>query len=146
MPEVTFYPISDSQEHPVKYAVIAAKYQNQWVFCRHRDRSTWEIPGGHCEEGETPSETARRELWEETGAAMATISPICLYSFSDFGMLYYADIQTLEPLSPESEIVEIRLFDDLPENLTYPHIQKDLFNRVQTWLLSKREQPLVSLT
>ena len=24
----------------------------KWVFCRHKERNTWEIPGGHREMGE----------------------------------------------------------------------------------------------
>src|SRR5450759_3451320 len=33
------------------------------VLCRHRDRSTWETPGGHIEPGESPREAAVRELY-----------------------------------------------------------------------------------
>ena len=40
---------------------------------------TWEIPGGHIEPGESPEEAARRELFEETGAAEFTIRPIFDY-------------------------------------------------------------------
>lgn len=118
----------------VKFSVIAARYQNQWVFCRHRERETWEISGGHLESGETPEEAARRELYEETGAVEADICPVCFYSYDKVGMLYYADIKKMEPLPKSSEIAEIRYFDYLPDSLTYPQIQPALFHRVQAWL------------
>jgi len=38
------------------------------VFCKHKDRDTFEFPGGHREKDEKIEETAKRELWEETGA------------------------------------------------------------------------------
>ena len=63
-PEVKFYDHVD--DALLKYAVIIAKHQGKWVFCRHRERDTLEIPGGHREPGETILETARRELAEET--------------------------------------------------------------------------------
>ena len=129
MKAVQFYPLTEVVEN-VKYAVIVARYQGKWVFCRHKERTTWEIPGGHREPGETPEECAARELREETGAAEAVIHPVCYYSFSDFGMLYYGDIQSLGPLTRESEIGEICLFESLPDELTYPHIQPYLFQRV----------------
>ena len=37
----------------LKIAVIAARSQGQWVFSRHRERTTLEFPGGHREEGES---------------------------------------------------------------------------------------------
>ena len=64
-PEVKFYDLVD--DALLKYAVIIAKYQGKWVFCRHRERDTLEAPGGHREPGETILEAARRELAEETG-------------------------------------------------------------------------------
>lgn len=118
----------------IKYAVIVAQYQGKWILCRHNDRTTWEIPGGHRESDETPDEAAARELWEETGATKARIKPICLYSFHDFGMLYFAEIQQLDAIPSSSEIKEIAYFDQLPENLTYPQIQPALFEKVRHWL------------
>ena len=85
-PEVKFYDHVD--DALLKYAVIIAKHQGKWVFCRHRERDTLEIPGGHREPGETILETARRELAEETGASEFTLTPVCAYSFRDYGMLY----------------------------------------------------------
>lgn len=36
--------------------------------------------GGHREDGEDILETAKRELYEETGAITFDITPICIYS------------------------------------------------------------------
>ena len=119
----------------IKYAVIVARYKGKWILCRHRARATWEIPGGHIEANETPDQAAARELWEETGATKAVITPICFYSVQDYGMLYFAEIEELRSIPETSEIREIAFFDELPEHLTYPQIQPKLFDKVKQWLL-----------
>lgn len=135
MPEVMFYTKDEVEDRLLKYAVIAARYQDKWVFCRHKRRDTWEIPGGHREPDETVEETARRELWEETGAVEAEIKPVAAYRYNvDCGMLFFATISKLEDLSQESEIGEICLMECLPDKLTYPHIQRDLDQYIQGWL------------
>lgn len=127
-PEVKFYEHMD--DALLKYAVIIAKYQGKWVFCRHRDRDTLEIPGGHREPGESILETARRELAEETGASEFTLTPVCVYSFRDYGMLYFADVTALaDGLS--HEIREIYLMDGLPDHWTYPLIQPKLMEEAR---------------
>lgn len=50
------------------------------MYIRHKDRKSWEIAGGHREQVETIDETAKRELFEETGAKEADLVPICDYS------------------------------------------------------------------
>jgi 8-oxo-dGTP diphosphatase len=133
MLEVNFHDVSETDDARLAFAVIAARYGGQWIFCRHRARDTWEIPGGHREPGETILDAAKRELYEETGAAAYELSPIGVYSVTDgaqsFGMLYFAEIRELGPL-PESEIAEIAMFDRAPDALTYPRIQPKLFARV----------------
>ena len=42
-----------------------------------------------------------------------------------FGMLYFADIKKFES-ELHSEIEKIELFDELPDNWTYPLIQPEL--------------------
>lgn len=87
-------------DKPLKYAVICARYNGKWVFCKHKGRDTYEIPGGHREDGEDIEATAKRELWEETGAKNFDICPVCIYSFTDYGMLYFAEIRSFEKLPP----------------------------------------------
>ena len=42
MTKVNFYDsIDDSM---LKFAVIIAKHNGKWVFCKHRERSTWASP------------------------------------------------------------------------------------------------------
>ena len=127
-PEVKFYDLVD--DALLKYAVIIAKYQGKWVFCRHRERDTLEAPGGHREPGETILEAARRELAEETGSSEFTLTPVCAYSFRDYGMLYYAEITALER-GLHHEIREIYLMDGLPDHWTYPLIQPKLMEEAR---------------
>ena len=57
MTKVNFYDsIDDSM---LEFAVIIAKHNGKWVFCKHRERCTWEVPGGHREQGEDILETAK---------------------------------------------------------------------------------------
>ncbi len=133
MTEVKILPLGLETEQ-FKFVVIVTRYQNKWVFVKHRKRDTWEIPGGHIDDGETPDEAASRELIEETGAVKFKINPFCDYSVlkgEKFGVsrLYFATIDEIGPL-PESEIGEVAFFDAVPEKLTHAEIQPILFKAV----------------
>ena len=139
MIEVTFCGGQQVDDSLLKFAVIAARFEDKWVFCRHKERGTWEIPGGHREDGETIDEAARRELWEETGAVEAEIRPVSVYGVTKdgvttYGKLFFASIIKMEGLSEISEIGEVDFFDTIPAELTYPEIQPRLYDRVQGWL------------
>lgn len=123
------YPIGTLESY--KYVVVLSRCEGKILLSRHRARMTWETQGGHVEPGETPMEAARRELWEESGAADYDIRPLCDYWAGDEGrgsngVVFAAEIRELGPL-PRSEMAEIRTFDALPENLTYPAITPKLF-------------------
>lgn len=136
---VSFYNQYEIHDELLKFAVTAARYQEKWIFCCHKERASWEIPGGHREVGENILGTARRELYEETGAIDFEIKPVCVYGVTyegqtTYGMLFFANIKTLGDLPPETEMTKIILADTLPKELTYPAIQPHLYKYIQEWL------------
>ena len=116
---------------PLRFVVVCSFFQGRPLLSYHRGHQSWETQGGHIEEGETPEEAAKRELYEESGVKGAELIPVCDYRASDSegssnGRVYAAVIQRLENL-PDSEMSGVRAFDALPENLTYPLVTPVLF-------------------
>ncbi len=133
MLEIQFYDLGSINEDELKFAVISAVHKGKWVYVRHKERTSWEIAGGHREPGETIEETAKRELFEETGVIDYELIPICDYSMkyaavSGKGRLFFAKIEEFGQL-PNSEISEVKLFDNPPINLTYLEIQPKLYEK-----------------
>lgn len=135
---VKFY--EDVKDELLRFAVVIAKHDGKWVFCKHKERETLEFPGGHRETGEAIAETAKRELMEETGAVKFEIRPICVYSVTgktrvnetgeeSFGGLFYAEIASFGEI--HSEMEKIVLCDALPENQTYPEITPALLKEAE---------------
>ena len=127
---VKFY--EDVKDELLRFAVVIAKHDGKWVFCKHKERETLEFPGGHRETGELILETAKRELMEETGAVKFEIRPIYMYSVTgktrvnetgeeSFGGLFYAEIASFGEIHSEME----------PENWTYPEIQPALLKEAE---------------
>jgi 8-oxo-dGTP pyrophosphatase MutT (NUDIX family) len=76
----------------------------------------WGITGGAAEAGESPEETARREVLEETGLSLdGGLQPFKVYDYTSHdgsprqAHLYFAEVSTsLEELTPEGQ--ELRYF------------------------------------
>jgi 2,3-bisphosphoglycerate-dependent phosphoglycerate mutase len=118
-----------------RFTVIFACYQNKWLYCRAKDRDTFETAGGRIEQGETTIEAAKRELYEETGAISFDISPAFDYSvhlpsvYSN-GQVFLAEVHELGDI-PDFEMAEVKLFDTIPDKMRFPKILPVLFERVK---------------
>jgi 8-oxo-dGTP diphosphatase len=132
IPVTRVLPAGSVADPDLSYVIIGARYREQWIFVRHRDRDTWELPAGHIEAGEEPDRAAERELHEETGAINPSLRAVSDYQVSvgnsqAYGRLYLAQVKDLGSL-PEFEIAEIKLSGQLPSPLTYPEVQRVLFS------------------
>ena len=142
MTEVNFYDPQYVPDSKLTYSVISARFESKWIFVRHHKRSTFEIAGGHIEDGETSFEAAARELMEETGALKFNLECIATYSVTKegetgWGRLYIAIVYQLGPIPDISEIAETKISEYLPENLTHPDIQPHLFSKTLEFLNSR---------
>ncbi|MCR5005372.1 MAG: NUDIX domain-containing protein, partial [Clostridiales bacterium] len=113
------------------YVVICSFYKDKIILSRQKKKQTWETQGGHIEAGETPMETAKRELFEESGIRNAEIIPICDYYGYDAdshanGMVFAAIVHEMGDL-PDSEMAEVKAFIHMPEELSYPMVTPLLF-------------------
>ncbi|SCP97476.1 8-oxo-dGTP diphosphatase [Anaerobium acetethylicum] len=137
MLEIKFY--EEADDSLLKLAVIIARSEGKWVFCKHKERDTYEFPSGHREEGEDILATAKRELYEETGALEYSLKPVCIYSVNGFdgivrndeetyGMLYFGDISRFGEM-PDFEMEKIELSERLPEHWTYQEVQPRLMEK-----------------
>lgn len=132
--------VDNFDESLLRYAIIISRSQGKWVLCKHKNRDTYEFPAGHREECEDILETAKRELYEETGSIDYIIEEVCAITSSTvengiekeadfFSMVFYADIKKFGRL-PNFEMEKIGFFDQLPDNLTYADIQSRLVDIV----------------
>lgn len=129
------FPPGQIDESSLKYVVMGAQYRGEWIFVRHVDRKTWEMPAGHIEHGESADQAAVRELYEEAGVTRSNMVHICDYSVTkngntEYGRLYGVTVEELD-LKLEHEIEEIQFTRNLPQSLTYPEVQTLLFQRAK---------------
>lgn len=138
MIKVNFYDEVDLNN--LKFVIIVSKYNDKLVFSKHKQRNTYEFPGGHIEIGEKPIDAAKRELYEESGAIEFDIKLLGYYSIigndgvikvdkESYGAIYFAEIDKFSSLPKEFEMEKIELFDKVPENLTYPVVVKEIMKK-----------------
>ena len=120
---------------PLRFVVVCSFYKGQYLLSYHGGHRSWETQGGHIEQGETPEEAARRELYEESGVKDAELLPVCDYYAYDSegasnGRVYAALVRSLGKLPP-SEMSSFQVFAALPDNLTYPLVTPVLFDEAR---------------
>ncbi|XP_076887751.1 nudix hydrolase 23, chloroplastic-like [Bidens hawaiensis] len=114
-------------ENPKMVVGCLIEHDNKILLCKRNIQPSfglWTLPAGYMEIGESASEGAIRETWEEAGAKVKIISPFAQLDIPLIGHTYVIFLAKLITphfsLGPESS--ECRLFslDDIPyESLSF---------------------------
>ena len=136
----TIYPTNSLQK--LKYVVICSYCNGKWLLSKHKKRSTWETQGGHIENGESALDAVKSELFEESGVKDAELYYVCDYCGYDSlssadGAVFFAKIYELGEM-PESEMEKARLFDTLPDELTYPLVTPKLIEQAELYAIKQK--------
>lgn len=110
----------------------------------------WDIPGGFCEPGEHPVDTARREVREEAGIEIAVLGLLGMWvgrydpareaapAKRSLSIYYVASCAETASLRPDhAETSEVRWFplDSPPERLAFPRHNAPVLERLRSgWL------------
>jgi len=79
------------------------------------------MPGGKLNHGEDPEAGAIREFREETGYDVSNLRAL---EREEGGLVYSGVIGKKLPITPDAkEIVELRLFSELPSDLSFPLVE-----------------------
>ena len=136
--QISYLPAESIDLDDLTYVIIGARENKNWIFVRHEERKSWELPAGHIEKNETAIEAAKRELFEETGTTQSNIKSIYDYSVKsngvyNYGRLFFAEIIKRGPL-PDSEIAEIKIQKISPEPATYPEAHNSFINVLEKFV------------
>lgn len=124
-----WYEIDEIHDDLIKFVILIAQYNDQFIVIRNKKRGGWEIPGGNRELGETLLFAATRELYEETGAIQFDLEPFGITTLNgNHGMVFFAEVHHMTDL-PDYEIEEIKFVDHLPEGLNFGEMFNTAFTK-----------------
>lgn len=129
-------------EVPHQAAAIAVRRHGrdlQVCLIRRRNATTWGVPKGLIDPGETPEETALKESWEEAGLRGRVIgNAIGTYTYAKWGTTFLVAVYVMEVLETtdtweEAELRERRWTSfDAANSLLEDHPVRSLLERASS--------------
>ena len=118
-----YYPVAEPEldsdfYRPLLFTFIIIRYNGQFLLVHHRRRQSWELPGGHIEDGESARDCAVRELYEETSQTVDSLDFKAALKFHDgrrnstfFSALFSGQLSSPAPFLCNDEISQITFWE-----------------------------------
>jgi 8-oxo-dGTP diphosphatase len=105
---------------------MAIRHEGNFLLVHHRQRQTWELPGGHIEGSESARDCAVRELFEETGQRVEHLEFMAVLKYHAppdsrhywgiqhgiyYGTLFSGELPSPTPFIENDEIERITFWD-----------------------------------
>jgi 8-oxo-dGTP diphosphatase len=131
---------------PLLITFMAIRHKSNFLLVYHRERQTWELPGGHLEGRETARACAARELFEETGqrvehldfrAALKYHAPPDsriywgIHHGIYYGTLFSGELPLPAPFRDNDEISRITFWDGKTDIGHVDEIDRTVINLIQ---------------
>jgi 8-oxo-dGTP pyrophosphatase MutT (NUDIX family) len=134
-----------------KITVIAIRHPSEPSLFLHglrKDNHKWSLPGGHAKPGETPHESASRELEEETGIKGVKLDKIHNTKYGNLDVHLFSTDHIPDQLDtskdPDAEFVTFKYLDPTEhENLHVPKHKNILVDWMKSHL--RKDQPTLKL-
>lgn len=117
--------------------IVFPFYDGKFIMTFHMAKKAWKFPAGHREEEESVLECALRKAFEETGAILKNVIPLGYYIVktkegSKKTAIYMSDVDKFEPKPPWSETGAVKIFYEIPENISHEDdVYKILINHIK---------------
>jgi 8-oxo-dGTP diphosphatase len=111
---------------PLLITFMVIRHNQDFLLVHHRQRQTWELPGGHIEAGENARDCAARELFEETGQRVEQLDFRAVLKYHAppdsrvywgihhgiyYGTLFSGELPSPAPFRENEEIERITFWD-----------------------------------